>query len=177
MADKISASITYLDVSNNKGSKAITDISPTADNGAIKDFCVGLLGLTTNTLSQIDRVEKTDITNATVKPKLTLTLDQQFANGIRTKYSSMDTLFVETDLPNFTYKVELTTEPNKYAATLFYNEYQRKVYFASALDPSDPPLESGTYTMTIYFEETETTAATTAQLVISGNAAPVFTIL
>ena len=72
MSDKISANITYVDTDNNKGSKAITDISPTADNGAIKNFCVGLLGLTTNTLSQIDRVEKTDITNATAKPKLTL---------------------------------------------------------------------------------------------------------
>lgn len=75
MADKISASITYIDANNNKGTKAITDISPTADNGAIKDFCVGFLGLTTNTLSQIDRVEKTDITNApAVKPDLEVTL-------------------------------------------------------------------------------------------------------
>ena len=76
MADKISASITYVDTANNKGTKAITDISPSADNGAIKNFCVGLLGLTNNTLSQIDRVEKTDITNAAAKQDLEVT----FAN-------------------------------------------------------------------------------------------------
>ena len=81
MADKISANITYVDTDNNKGSKAITDISPTADNGAIKDFCVGLIGLTTNTLSQIDRVEKTDITNATPKPKFTFpVVEEALAN-------------------------------------------------------------------------------------------------
>ena len=81
MADKISANITYVDTDNNKGSKAITDISPTADNGAIKDFCVGLIGLTTNTLSQIDRVEKTDITNATPKPKFTVpVVEETLAN-------------------------------------------------------------------------------------------------
>ena len=90
MADKISASITYLDADNNKGSKAITDISPTADNGAIKNFCVGLLGLTTNTLSQIDRVEKTDITNATPKPKLTL---EVYTETLATLQLNSDTMF------------------------------------------------------------------------------------
>ena len=169
MADKISASITYLDASNNKGSKAITDISPTADNGAIKDFCVGLLGLTTNTLSQIDRVEKTDITNATAKTKLTLTLSSEARNTtyITDPHVPM-ILFVETGLPNFTYKVEATISvTGEFNATLVYSGQQGQIYFSSTTDST--PAESGTYTMTIYFEETETTAATTAQLVISEN--------
>ena len=80
MADKISASITYLDVNNNKGTKAITDISPMAGDTAIKNFCVGLLGLTTNTLSQIDRVEKTDITNPPTKADLVVTFDNNATN-------------------------------------------------------------------------------------------------
>ena len=76
MADKISANITYLDSSGKKGTKAITDISTSASNGAIKNFCNGLIGLTTNLVSQIDKVEKTDITSSTVKPKFpTSTID------------------------------------------------------------------------------------------------------
>lgn len=74
MADKTAATITYIDANGSKGTKSITDISPMADNGAIKNFCTALNALSTNTISTINKVEQTTITNATVKPKLTLTI-------------------------------------------------------------------------------------------------------
>lgn len=64
MADKISAVISLLDSNQNKSSKTITNISPTATDVAIKNFCVGLNGLTTNVISSIDKVETTNITDA-----------------------------------------------------------------------------------------------------------------
>ena len=68
MADKVSATITYLDANNHKGMKAITDINPNADNSAVKNLCAGLNALTTNTLVRIEKIERTDITNATAQP-------------------------------------------------------------------------------------------------------------
>ena len=175
MADKVSATISYVDANNRKGMKAVTDINPNADNGAVKNFCSGLNALTTNTLTGIEKIERTDITNATAKPKLTLTLSSTARNGIYiTDQFTCDILFVETNLPNFTYEVEARISvTDKFNASLIKSD--DRIYFASTTDST--PLESGTYTMKIYFEETETTAATTAQLVISGDAAPVFTIL
>jgi len=64
MADKTSATITLVDSENKKISKSITDISPTAGNHRIKDFCVALNALSTNTISSIEKIEKTDITAA-----------------------------------------------------------------------------------------------------------------
>lgn len=68
MADKVSATISYLDSNQRKGMKAITDINPVAANSAIKDFCTGLNALTTNTIVSIEKIERTDITNATSEP-------------------------------------------------------------------------------------------------------------
>ena len=65
MATKTSAVITGVDSNDKTVSTAITDINPNADNGAIKSLCESLAGLTNNTLSKIQRVDKTDITNAT----------------------------------------------------------------------------------------------------------------
>lgn len=184
MADKISATITYVDTANNKGTKAITDISPTADNGAIKNFCVGLLGLTTNTLSQIDRVEKTDITTATEKPKLALTLTmyaQSFLNFASTPNYEEDNepqLFTNTNLPAFTYSTEMTlySEISLIFVMSIIKGVNGKVCFVTAKGTTIEETDD-TQTIKIYFEETETTAATTAQLVISYNAPPVLTIL
>ena len=68
MATKTSAIITSATTVNGATklvSKAITDINPNADNGAIKALCEGLAGLTNNETKGIQRVDKTDITNAT----------------------------------------------------------------------------------------------------------------
>lgn len=179
MADKISASITYLDTNQNKGSKAVTDISPTADNGAIRNFCIGLLGLTTNTLSQIDRVEKTDITNAATKPKLSLTLNTTDTFMFNMSNPSVGDerntdIFNQISLPAFSYKVEGD-------AGLLYNfcvsVYETGGHVCYATGAGEIESTSETVTLTIYFEETETTAATTAQIAINYSGQPTLTIL
>ena len=172
MADKISANITYVDANNNKGSKAITDIGPNADNGSIKNFCVGFLGLTTNTLAQIDRVEKTDITNATTKPKLSLTLSSETTNARTNESDTSGELFVETITTNYTYKVTAFQNAAGKFAVNFYKTDENKLHFETVVSYE----AGGSTTYQIYFEETETTAATTAQIVFS-TSAPVLTIL
>lgn len=170
MADKISASITYLDTNNNKGTKAVTDISPTADNGAIKNFCVGLLGLTTNTLSQIDRVEKTDITTATTKPKLALTLTSaatqtRFAYNMEPQFDY--TLFNETVAAGFVYKLGKQGDegrPMNCMLNIFRKANFNDIYFSACTfddQSSSPNLGVTAY---VYFDETDTTAATAVKI-------------
>lgn len=110
MADKTSATITYLDENNNKGTKSITDISPDADSGAIKNFCTALNALSTNTISSIDKIEKTDITNATVKPKLTLTILTENLATLAISTSNSQTLIATIG----------ATRPALTTAALFY---------------------------------------------------------
>lgn len=63
MADsRINASYTVVDASGKKSTKSLTDLSPAASGSQIAALVSGLVGLTTNTLSQIERVETTDIT-------------------------------------------------------------------------------------------------------------------
>lgn len=64
MADsRINAEYTFTDVSGKKSTKNLTDLSATATDAQIAALVEGLNSLTTNTLSQINRVETTDITN------------------------------------------------------------------------------------------------------------------
>lgn len=172
MADKISATITYVDTANNKGTKAITDISPTADNRAIKNFCVGLLGLTTNTLSQIDRVEKTDITNATAKPKLTLTLHNDTIDAKTNDVSLYGQLFTQAVTADFTYKLTANDAGADHFALNLEKNPNNTIQFQTVVSDEN----GGKVTYQIYFEETETTAATTAQILFS-TSSPVLTIL
>lgn len=65
MADKKSAVINYVDQANNKGSKTVTDIADKIANSKVWAFCEALNSLSTNTISQVDLVEKTDITGTT----------------------------------------------------------------------------------------------------------------
>lgn len=185
MADKISATITFVDTANNKGTKAITDISPTATDSAIKNFCVGLMGLTTNTLAQVDRVEKTDITNATPKPKLNLVLHAYASSKLNFSsapaYDAEDEaaeeepkLFANTALPKFAYEIESGPLTIEFPITIFWS--YGVVYFNTGR-PFEIAETTDTITVKIYFEETDATAATTVQLVIGYSGAPTMTIL
>ena len=190
MADKISASVTYLDATNNKGTKAITDISPTADNGAIRNFCVGLFGLTTNTLSQIDRVEKTDITNATTKPKLTLQLDAAKVADGKLQYNSDNTriplqIFKNPNsVPPFTYKTSAQSSSLYQSFCVGVNQEPEPdvdgtvtIYAFLYWADSDPASDLGGYDIDFYFDETATTAATHYRLTINYNTEPTLTQL
>ena len=180
MADKISASITYVDANNNKGSKAVTDISPTADNGAIKNFCVGLLGLTTNTLAQIDRVEKTDITNATTKPKLTVTLSTSEGAAPRF-YDDKDErvtdagralLRLPTGMNQVPFSMKMNNPVANYFTVQFCYSSTNTGYVTGWWYWSYYGYEETTVaTIDFYFEETETTAATNYRMTISKDPA------
>ncbi|MBR3777118.1 MAG: hypothetical protein IKL02_05950 [Kiritimatiellae bacterium] len=182
MADKISASITYLDANNNKGTKAITDISPNADNGSIKNFCVGLLGLTTNTLSQIDRVEKTDITNGN-KPKLTVAMidNPSFLKLTGFKNEFMMVRLSTQAVPSYTYKftspiaVKNEGDANARVAAISFgsNRNASEILDGIGLAGHIENWKSGdTLTVEFYFDETEETARTTYRLTIRYEAAP-----
>ena len=183
MADKVSAAITYLDSNQNKGSKSITDINPEADNGAIKNFCVGLVGLTTNTISQIDRVEKTDITHATptpAKPKLELTIDNTALARVAASESGTNEVIAQlptgmaTDdnAPKVATVIIMTTEDRTIGA--YDKNNITDVYtMAGYTDSFKIGVASKYYStsesfgfakVTFNFEETATTAATSYQL-------------
>lgn len=186
MADKISANITYLDSNQNKGSKAITDINPTADNSAIKDFCTGLLGLTTNTLSQIERVEKTDITNATEKPKLTLEVDNtelaklavtsegtsaQFAYfpmGFNTNTLRLDVRTIIWEESGNFYVFDPTAPTSRYIMAGFASH--RSIGAACRFVEEGAHEYDSNLTVDFYFSETNTTAATHYQLKMTKTA-------
>ena len=53
------------DTTNNTSTKSITYANPAASNYVLKNFAVALNGLSNNTLEKIERVDTTDITNAT----------------------------------------------------------------------------------------------------------------
>lgn len=184
MADKTSASISYLDSLNNKGSKSITDISPTADNGAIKNFCVALNALTTNTIVQIDRIEKTNISDAVPKPKLTLNINQTSVEGISfgTKSNATPLCYgIETQRPETTWNFHFEKADGSVvhivAPTLFFSS-----------NWSDSTSNVLVYTDTtgytafqliklvanIHFAETDDTAATTYQLTIADGETTTF---
>ena len=188
MADKISASITYLDANNDKGSKAVTDISPTADNGAIKNFCVGLLGLTTNTLSQIDRIEKTDITNATTKPKLTLSVDTEELAQLQLNASQSFWFIIATwnsskaNFPKIYCAYSYTRGNNsKYDLTKYFSFGIEEIFDAEdtsncklkvSLEKNQPvaPAATDTLTADFLFTETPATQETIYRLTITVNA-------
>ena len=179
MADKVSATISYLDSNQRKGMKAITDINPAANNSAVKALCTGLNALTTNTLQGIEKIERTDITNATAKTKLSLTLNTSDTFLFNMSQPSIGEerntdIFNQTNLPAFTYKVEGD-------AGLLYNfcvsVYETGGHVCYVTGAGEIESTSETVTLTIYFDETETTAATTAQIVINYNGQPTLTIL
>lgn len=171
MADKVSATISYVDANNRKGMKAVTDINPNADNGAVKNFCTGLNALTTNTLTGVEKIERTDITNATTKPKLTLTMPQAFSLNLTSLSTAANPdyeLFNQSNLPNFVYRID---EPidfyNSRIAITVYRANIGGMYTVRIVTLlQSVPSDEGTVTVTVYFEETETTAATTAVITI-----------
>ena len=67
--------VTSSDSNNRIAQKNIPNINPDADNGALKSFGQKVTALTDNTLSKVERVDKTDITNAVAKAKPSLVKD------------------------------------------------------------------------------------------------------
>lgn len=153
MADKISATINIVDTSNKKSSKSITDISPTATNIAIKNFCVALNALSTNTISSIEKIERTDITNP-AKTTRTLTISPSEATPQSTYPLTVNltydgtatTAILSGKAPQY------TISQNVEAKTITFAESETSIMYISDENPQ-------TMTITIP-EDTNYTAAT-----------------
>ena len=193
MADKTSATITYVDANGGKGTKSITDISPTADNSAIKKFCVALNALSTNTISTINKVEQTAITTATTKSKLTLTVLNE----------NLATLAISTSNSQALIATIGEIKPTLVTAALFYfpeNDGDPEANWIETPYPNTNPIADNEYAyftggydesisgdsigasciatdttiskivVDYIFAETDTTAATTYRLIIRRTA-------
>ncbi|MBR2734098.1 MAG: hypothetical protein IKO74_02400 [Selenomonadaceae bacterium] len=184
MPDKVSATITYLDANNRKGMKAITDINPNADNSAVSALCTGLNALTTNTLTNIEKVERTNITNGN-KPKLTVAI---IDNPSFLKLTGFNNEFMMVRLstqavPNYTYKftspvcVKNEGDTNARVADLSFGPVRKNGELLEGIGITGyiHDWKSGdTVTVEFYFDETEETARTTYRLTIRYEDTPIW---
>lgn len=112
-ADKTTVNITYTDPNGKRGSKAITDINPYLSENTTKLFCEGLMGLTDNTVSSIELIQRTDITN----PKTsTIPFKLDPAVAMLTLQQAVDdkkTVEIELDYPPITGDWNLPTVSGK----------------------------------------------------------------
>lgn len=177
MADKKSAVISYVDSSNNKGSKTITDIADKIASSKVWAFCEALNALSTNTISQVDLVEKTDITNGG-KLIPTFSYSEQTPDGqisIATAYAQMQTDDMNIYVVNFTsddvtfedkqtFAVDVKSEVNFVGAYCNYSKMGslpgKFVLGVMVGYKSDEPLLTAGDTFTVFISETDTTEAT-----------------
>lgn len=73
--------VTSSDSNSQLVQKTIPNINPNADNSALKSFGQKVTALTDNTLSKVERVDKTDITAAVEKLTPSLVLTQELPEG------------------------------------------------------------------------------------------------
>ena len=177
---KVTLTIDGLDANQKKSSTKIQYVNPNASDDVMRTFANKCAALSTDTHTATTKTTDEDITNAeTPKQKLPLTLNTADTFLFNMSNPSIGgerntDIFDQTNLPVFTYKVEGD-------AGLLYNfcvsVYETGGHVCYATGASEIESTSETVTLTIYFEETATTAATTAQIVISYNGQPTLTIL
>ena len=185
MATKTSAVITGVDSNDKTVSTAITDINPSADNGAIKALCESLAGLTNNTLTGIQRVDKTDLDGATTKEKFTVNPNTTSIEGLTfgTKSSGAKPLFygVDGDKPQLTVEFHCEkadgTSFNIIAPTVLFaanwvDSTKNVNVFCDTTNGS--ALSAVKLVADLHFAETATTAATTYRLTIADGETTTF---
>ena len=112
MADKTSAVINYLDPDGKSASKTITNITPYVPESSTKLFCQELMNLTNNTMSSVEIVQRTDITN----PKTNIPFKVYPAVALLTTQQAVDnkkTVEIELDYPPITGGWNLPTVSGK----------------------------------------------------------------
>lgn len=178
MADsRINASYTVTDATGKKSTKSLTDLSPSASGTQIKNLVEGLVSLTTNTLSQIERVETTDITSGG-KPVPTFEYSSETPDGkisIATAYAQMTQDDMNVYLVNFTsndvtfddkqaFSVLVKSDINYVGAYCSYSKMGalpgKFVLGVMVAYKSDDPLLTAGDAFTVLIPETATTAAT-----------------
>jgi len=185
MATKTSAIITSVGTDNKAVSKAITDINPNADNGAIKALCESLAGLTNNTLKGVQRIDKTDLDGATTKEKFTVIFNTTSIEGLTfgAKSSGSKPLFygVDGDKPQLTVEYYFEKADGSTAHII-----APTILFAANWVDSTKNVNvfcdttgCSTFGITkliadLHFAETATTAATTYRLTIADGETTTF---
>ena len=98
MATKTSVIMETTDSAQNKSSRSITYIDPDATSTEIKDFVVGLNGLTNQTLTNARRVDTTDILNDDRQPRnLKMSLQDPNETPSPTEITSISSSQVPSD--------------------------------------------------------------------------------
>jgi len=176
MADKKSAVISYVDSSNNKGSKTITDLADKIANSKVWAFCNALNSLSTNTISQVDLVEKTDITNAEYKPELELNLHTSNIESIAfgDKKLTSVTYGLDGEQPNLSVEYYFEKSDGSVAhicaATIMFSanwsDSTRNIYVFSETTGCSA-LQITKLIADLHFAETDSTLATTYRLTVA----------
>lgn len=162
-----SAVITYVDSSNNKGSKTITNIAEDVANSKVWQFCTALNSLSTNMISQVELVERTDITGDTRQVPVVNWINPEGGiigySVLRNQMEQMKFTFCVFTLSGATFDegVNFQTESTfeEIGAVAFVNEDGQialNLGMATAED-LDPTAKAGTFT--VYIPETATSAA------------------
>lgn len=171
-----SINVTALSTNDKTYSRAISYVNPNASDIELKQFATGVIGLTTSTLTKIDRIDKDDITNAAAKPKLSLTLYEAAMMPLTER--NADAIFAETYLPSFTYTTEANANETLMNVSVCAFIGNNGYVSYSIGQPSMATLPADSWVkLTLYFEETDTTAATTAIVQFNYNTAGTLTIL
>lgn len=183
---KVTLTIEGVTQADKKTSTKIPYINPNISDDVMRTFAQKCAALTDDTHTGTTKTIDEDITTAeTEKPKLNLMLTayamENFNFSSAPAYDQEDfdddkepSLFAGIDKPEFTY--EIVWSPLAIRFPIMILRYNGKVYFNTAA-PITIDETSDTLTVKIYFKETATTAATTAQLVIGYSGMPTLTIL
>ena len=98
MATKTSVIMETTDSSQNKSSRSITYIDPNATSTEIKNFVVGLNGLTNQTLTNARRIDTADILNDNRQPRnVKLSLQNPYSTPSPEEITSISSSQVPTD--------------------------------------------------------------------------------
>lgn len=173
---KVTLTIDGIDANEKKSSTKIQYVNPNISDDVMRTFANKCAALSTDTHTATTKTTDEDITNATTKPKLSLTFFN--ANTPQLSQPGASFLFTQTKLPNFTYKLE-AEDPSSSLANVGLSVYTvgTRINYNLCLQQEWGSSVGTPMMLTIYFDETETTAATTVQITINFDTAPVLTIL
>ena len=115
MADSTSVIMGLTTTSNKKTSKSITNVDPNASAGDIKTFVDGLNSITSDTLTSITRVQKTDIEGTYADRTVTIDKDNDENNAV--------TIDGKNITVNFPQVADTTTYENMTYITITTNVY------------------------------------------------------
>lgn len=176
---KVTLTIDGIDANNKKSSTKIPYVNPNASDDVMRTFANKCAALSTDTHTATTKTTDEDITNAaTPKPKVALPDFNTYANltNIKEAEGSYNAALSSGDhFPNFTYYVDMPSDWTDIQATFtVYNQKSSAALLKmlAYVKPDMPGTVTGEATITIHFDETETTAATTAVITVpvTGNA-------